>query len=232
MAFSPSARTRTAALRAVVGAAVLAAALAGCGASPSTGEPLSSPPSHDAAPTPGTVIMIIRHGEKPDSTSPGVDANGHPDSSSLTQTGWARARKLAEVFAPSTGETAPGLYRPKTIYAAGANDNGEGTRTRETVAPLAQRLGIAVDTGYGKGNENALVADATTRPGPTLICWQHGEIPALARAFGSVAPTPPARWPSNRFDVIWTFTATATGWKFNQLPESALATDQVQGIPG
>src|SRR5205823_5467594 len=159
----------------------------------------------------GTVIVIIRHGEKPDGSSAGIDASGHPDSSSLTMLGWTRARRLADVFAPAQGAPRPGVFRPKAIYAAGANDNGEGERTRETVAPLAQRLGITVNTSYGKGDEDALVAEAASRPGPTLICWQHGEIPAIIQAFNAVTPTPPTEWPDDRFDVIWTLTATATG---------------------
>ena len=59
-----------------------------------------------------------------------------------------------------------------------------------------------MNTRYGKGDEDALVAEAAAQPGPTLICWQHGEIPAIARAFSSVTPTPPTEWPDDRFDVI------------------------------
>jgi hypothetical protein len=174
--------------------------------------------------------MIIRHGEKPDGTAPGIDPSGRPDSSSLTQVGWTRARRLADLFAPVQGSTRPGVARPVAIYAAGANNSGQGARTRETVAPLAQRLGITVNTTYGKGDEAALIAEVASKPGPTLICWQHGEIPALAQAFGSVAPSSPSDWPDDRFDVIWTFTATANGWTFAQLPESVLPADSGAGI--
>ena len=148
------------------------------------------------------------------------------DDSSLTRVGWDRAHRLVDLFDPTDGPPRPGLARPTAIYAAGANDDGEGQRTRETVAPLADRLGIAVNTDFGKGDEEKLVEDVMAQPGPTLICWQHGEIPAIADAFPGVTPTPPAEWPDDRFDVVWTLTRTADGWHFAQLPELVLPDDQ------
>jgi hypothetical protein len=124
----------------------------------------------------------------------------------------------------------PGLARPVAIYAAGANENGEGQRTRETVAPLAGRLGIPVNIGFGKGDGEALVEHVMTQPGPTLISWQHSEIPDIAGAFPAVTPTPPSEWPDDRFDVIWTLTRTADGWRFAQLPELLLPQDQAEVI--
>jgi len=177
--------------------------------------------------------MIIRHGEKPDKSSPlpGVDINGNPaGTGSLTEIGWSRARRLVDVFDPQGRSPRPGLARPVSIYAAGANEGGSGERARETITPLAQRLRIAVDTSFGKGDEDALASKLTAQPGPTLICWQHGEIPAIVEAFGSVSPTPPATWPNDRFDEIWTLTATAHGWSFAQIPEMVLPGDQSQPI--
>jgi hypothetical protein len=59
-----------------------------------------------------------------------------------------------------------------------------------------------------------------------LISWQRGEIPAIAETFPSVSPTPPSERPDDRFDVVWTFTKTADGWHFAQLPELVLPQDQ------
>ena len=87
-----------------------------------------------------------------------------------------------------------------------------------------------MDTDFGKGDEQALADQITSQPGSTLICWQHGEIPAIAEAFGNVTPTPPSTWPDDRFDVIWTLTATGNGWTFAQVPELALPGDQSQPI--
>jgi len=171
------------------------------------------------------MVMVIRHGEKPDGEEPGVDAGGKADESSMTRVGWDRAHGLADLFDPTQGTPKPGLARPKTIYAAGVTDGGEGQRTRETVDPLADKLGITADTRYGKGQEEELVEHVLAQPGPTLISWQHGEIPTIAEAFPSVTPTPPSEWPDDRFDVVWTFTKTADGWHFDQVPELVLPQD-------
>jgi broad specificity phosphatase PhoE len=221
----------SAARRVLVGvvALVVSAVLAAC----ATAAP-SSTPTATAAPAPsaaagapiGTIVMVIRHGEKPDGSDPGVDADGKKDDSSLTATGWQRANALADLLDPASGQIRAGLARPAAIYAAGANDDGEGKRPRETVAPLAERLGITENNDYGKGDEEKLVDEVITQPGPTLICWQHGELPDIASAFPDVTPTPPDDWPSDRFDVIWTFTRTADGWHFAQLPELLLPNDQ------
>lgn len=229
---------RRAALRAIATGGILAAStvVVACsknGQRPRTPGPSGVSPSPRAAP--GTLVMIIRHGEKPDSSSPlqGVDINGNPaDKSSLTEVGWNRARGLVDVFDPPNGQPRPGLARPKLIYAAGVTEGGSGERARETITPLAQRLGIAVNTDFGKGDEYALAAEITSQPGPTLIAWQHTEIPAITEAFGSVTPTPPATWPADRFDVIWTLTATGDGWNFAQIPELVLPGDQPQTITG
>jgi hypothetical protein len=220
----------------VIVALVTMAGLAGCGTSttPTVGATAGgvapsarpTPPATSGSVAPSTLVMVIRHGERPDGANPGVDAQGNQDDASLTAIGWNRAHHLVDLFDPTQGPLRPGLARPKAIYAAGANNNGEGTRTRETVTPLADELGIPVNTTFGKGDEKALVAHALSQPGPTLISWQHGEIPAIAQAFPTVTPTPPAQWPDNRFDVVWTFTKTADGWHFAQLPELVLPQDQ------
>lgn len=207
---------------------LLFAVLTACGTGGPSNATSAAP---DSAPT-GTLVMLIRHGEKPDGSDPGVDAQGKKDNSSLTAVGWQRAELLADLLDPTTGQVRAGLARPTAIYAAGANDDGEGKRPRETVAPLAQKLGITVDIDYGKGDEEKLVRTVTTQPGPTLICWQHGEIPDIAAAFPDVTPAPPKDWPGSRFDVVWTFTKTADGWRFAQLPELLLPQDKDTVIDG
>jgi hypothetical protein len=91
---------------------------------------------------------------------------------------------------PGSGITRPGLARPTAVYAAGGT-GGEGQRPRQTVTPLAARFGIPVNTHYAEGDE------------ATLICWQHGELPSILTALGTVTPAPPSTWPDNRFDLVW-----------------------------
>ena len=202
-------------------ALAMSAAVGGC-----AGSPRPTPPAVPAGAAPGTLVMVIRHGEKPDGSHLGVDAQGNDDDSSLTETGWERANRLADLFDPVPGPPRPGLATPKAIYAAGANDDGEGLRPRETVMPLVARLGLTMNTDYGAGDEKKLVATVITQPGPTLISWQHGEIPDIAKAFPSGTPKPPSDWPDDRFDIVWTFTKTADGWQFAQVPELVLPGDK------
>jgi broad specificity phosphatase PhoE len=222
--------TRT---RMTIAALAVSAALAGCGSgiAPSRGVGAGAPPvATPGVVAPASLVMVIRHAEKPDGETDGVDARGREDDSSLTPTGWDRAHRLVDLFDPAQGSPRPGLGRPATIYAADANDEGRGQRTRETVAPLADRLRIATDTTFGKGDEEDLVEHVITRPGPALISWQHSGIPSIADAFPSVTPAPPSEWPDDRFDVVWTFTKTADGWQFAQLPELVLPGDRPDPI--
>jgi broad specificity phosphatase PhoE len=198
----------------------------GTGAAPATAAPGLAP----AEVAPQDVVMLIRHAEKPDGALPGVDADGNEDDSSLTEVGWQRANKLVDLFDPAQGVPRAGLARPAAIYAAGVTDDGEGQRTRETVAPLADRLGIPVDTEYGRGQEKKLVDRVVDGQGPVLISWQHSGITEIADAFPSVKPKPPSEWPDDRFDVIWTFTRTDDGWRFAQVPEDLLPGDSTEPI--
>jgi hypothetical protein len=180
---------------------------------------------------PGSVIMVIRHGEKPPKkTNGGIDLSGKPDDHSLTGEGWTRAVYLVDLFAPLSGGSPARLPEPRTIYAAGNTDAGTGERTRQTVGPLAAELGLPVITKYGKGTERELIGEAMGQPGPVLICWQHGEIPAIASALGNVSPAPPKTWADDRFDVVWTFTSTGNGWKFREVPEMLLPGDKSRGV--
>ena len=115
-------------------------------------------------------------------------------------------------------------------HGASGGIAGERLRTRQTVTPLAARLGIPVNTQFSKGDETALASEVTRRTEPTLICWQHGELPAIATALDNVTPTPPAVWPDDRYDLVWTLTPAAGGWSFHQIPELLLPGDSNQSI--
>jgi broad specificity phosphatase PhoE len=175
--------------------------------------------------------MIIRHGEKPPASGApqGIDAQGNPEPHSLTPRGWTRARALVSLFAPTAGPPRAGLARPAAIYAAGGTTT-DGLRTRETVSPLAARLGLPVNTQFTQGDETSLAQEVARRTEPTLICWQHGELPTIPTSLAAVTPTPPTSWPGRRFDLIWTLTPAAGGWSFHQIPEQLLDGDSNQSI--
>lgn len=229
-----SSLTRRATLRAIATGSVLVTStvvLSACGAGRDTFVGGSAPATPTPrTPAPGTLVMIIRHGEKPDDSHKGIGPDGKKDKASLTEQGYARAARLADLFGPTQGPLRPGLRRPTQLYAADATTEGEGKRTRETITPLATRLGLPVNTSFGKGQEDALVASVLSQPGPTLICWQHGEIPAIAAAFGRAVPAPPGHWPGHRFDMVWTLTSSPAGWSFAQVPELIMPGDKADPI--
>lgn len=228
MAVERSPLSRRTLLRAATQGAALVAFPALLGFAPA---PVPLSPTVPVTAPRGKIIMIIRHGEKPSKAAVpvGIDLSGQPDTHSLTEQGWIRAANLPRLFVPEQGRAA--LPRPSMIYASGTGDGGtEGNRPRQTVRPLAMALRVPVDTSFSRGDESRLVAHAAAQQGPTLICWQHGEIPAMAAAFGRAAPVPPRDWPDSRYDVVWKFTSTGTGWRFEQMPERLLPGDSATGI--
>jgi hypothetical protein len=136
---------------------------------------------------------------------------------------------LVGLFAPQNGEPKPGLRRPNAIYASGHAHDGSH-RPVQTVTPLAERLGQDVHRGCGLGDEEALAAKLVAPAAVALVAWHHEAIPKLVHAVGDVGPAVPSDWPDDRFDVVWTLTPDASGWRFAQVPQLLLAGDQPDPI--
>lgn len=164
----------------------------------------------EAGATPAQVL-IIRHAEKEQS---GKD---------LSARGYSRASKLVDLFLNDSRLIENG--RPVAIYAG----IGGSRRTVETVQPLADALGIAIDEDFGKQDIQAMVDEVLSAPaysGKTvLVCWEHGEIPDIAAAFG--ATDAPSTWADSVFDRIWRLDFTPSGQvaSFANLPERLLPGD-------
>jgi hypothetical protein len=178
-------------------------------------------------PVAAQAIMLIRHAEKPLPSGPasGISPSGRPDKRSLTVDGWLRAGALVELFAPRRGRPPAGLWRPDAVYAAAAR-NGRSRRSIETVEPLARQLGVAVRDRYAPGEEAELAADLVERPGITLVSWHHKSLSRIVESLGVVTPAPPARWPRDRYDLVWVFVREGDGWRFTQVPQLLLPGDQ------
>lgn len=179
-------------------------------------------------------IMLIRHGEKPESRGPlGVRARGAADERSLTTMGWARAGALARFFDPLDQRFQhPALARPGAIVAARHDPKGREPSRRcvQTVRPLARLAAIKIDERFAKDEESAMMQDLLKRSGVVLLCWAHEDIPKVLRELPGAPPTPSA-WPDDRFDVVWVFDRMEEGgWRFTQVAQMLLAGDRPEPI--
>ncbi len=156
-------------------------------------------------------IMLIRHAEKPNSDSAaGVREDGSSDGRALTVRGWQRTGALVAFFAEPTRR---GIAVPAMIFAAAMSRNpgpsdeeGKSLRARETVAPLGQKLGVALNATVAVGNESALITQLRASTGVVLVSWVHKHIPIIA---GGFIENPPA-W-GDRYDAVWVLDRQADG---------------------
>ncbi|KAJ5585142.1 uncharacterized protein N7459_004942 [Penicillium hispanicum] len=132
-------------------------------------------------------VYLIRHGEKPT----------NPDNHDLTLDGARRAQCLRHVFGANSA------YHIGHIMAPTVKWNGEHRRAFKTVRPVAQDLGLAIDTHCSRKDAEC-VADAVRAydgPGNILIAWRHKNMDRIQEVLGSEDPL---EYPEDRFDLIWT----------------------------
>jgi broad specificity phosphatase PhoE len=177
-------------------------------------------------------IMIIRHGEKPNGDA-GVTTAGKHDSEALTVRGWQRAGALVGLFAPAGERFAnPRIAKPRCIFACGVTHESKSLRPQQTVVPLADKLGLAIDTSFSKGDESELARAAIAVGGVVLISWDHKHIPAIAAALLGDAGSYPRNWPDDRYDLVWVFDRPALSaiCCLVQVPQLLLAGDSTEPI--
>ena len=184
---------------------------------------MSRPPG-----APPRKLVVIRHGEKPPKPGPppaGVREDGSEHDQSLIVRGWQRAGALALYFATPWD---PAIERPTRLYSPPRQGKaGDHGRPHQTLTPLAEKLGHAIDDGFGLDEERELVADALGRDGVVLISWEHKRIPHIANAILGNETTAPQSWPDDRFDVAWVFDLQpGGGYAFSQRPQLLLGGDR------
>lgn len=178
-------------------------------------------------------IMFIRHAEKPAANEGiGIEADGNADTESLALRGWQRAGALARFFNP-IDEAHAARLKPATVYAPGNGPASRSKRAMQTVAPLVALLRATSDVNYVtthlKDDGPALMNDVLAQSGVVLIAWEHKVLPSLIGLVHG-APTVPATWPEDRFDMVWILDRTTHGWAFSQLPQLLLAGDTADPI--
>ncbi len=136
------------------------------------------------------VVLIIRHAEDADSGH-GISSNGR-----------GRAEAYKNYFLNFTVDSK--RLEPNVVLAA--KDSKKSHRPRLTVEPFAKAANLKVNTQFGNNQSNELVAKLRANdPGKVvLICWRHGNIPALLRAFGASPKRflPNGKWPGSIYNWI------------------------------
>jgi hypothetical protein len=141
-------------------------------------------------------IILIRHADEPDD----------PNNPHLSPAGVKRAEQLVSFVTTDSAMTRFGV--PVAVFATRTTKHGNGQRTQETVTPLARTLRLAVQTPFQAKDFAALAKRILLDPGyagkTVLICWNHEEIPQLARALG-IKPEPP-KWKAKVYDLVYVIT--------------------------
>lgn len=142
------------------------------------------------SPLANAVVLVIRHAEKP--------ASG----AELAPAGQQRAAAYVGYLEHYRIDGKP--FKVSHIFATA--DTKKSHRERLTVAPYAQALGMAIDQRFKNADVEALAQDLNSNDygKDILICWHHGEIPALLKALGADAKTlvPEKKWPDDVFDRV------------------------------
>ncbi len=150
----------------------------------------TAPGEQPCAALENTTILIIRHAEKP------------PSGPELTPAGQARARAYVAYFAGLKIEGQPVTL--DHIFCTA--DTAGSHRPRSTVEPLSAALHLPLDNRFKTKDPGALTGELRSRSHgkAILICWHHGEIPALLAGLGAnpAALLPGGEWPPAEFGWV------------------------------
>jgi hypothetical protein len=138
-----------------------------------------------------SVIVVIRHAEKPDVGD------------ALSSAGDARANAYVDYFKHFTVNS--NVIHFDYLFAA--KDSHESKRPKLTIKPLSKALGLAINTDF-KDDEYAKLADELHSGRYSnkniLVCWHHGKIPKLLAALGAdpLHLLPNGKWPEDVFGWV------------------------------
>ena len=137
-----------------------------------------------------TVVLIIRHAEKPESGQ------------ALSPAGEARARSYVAYFKNFAVDGK--AMRPDYLFAAANSKSSH--RPRLTIEPLGKALALKIDDRFSDSQSDALARELKTKPHGrcVLVSYRHGEIPNLLRALGADPSTllPKSKWPDAVFGWV------------------------------
>ena len=135
-------------------------------------------------------VLIIRHAEDAGS--------GH----GLSPRGQERAEAYKNYFQNFTVDSK--RRKPDAVLVAA--DSKQSHRPRLTVEPFAKAAKLPIDSRFGNKQPTDLADElrANHQAKVLLICWHHGQIPALLRALGAAPERllPNGKWPKAVYDWV------------------------------
>ena len=141
----------------------------------------------NTSPLKNATVLIIRHAEKP-------ETGKH-----LAPAGVRRAQASPGFFK----SFAIGAHPVKVDHLFATQESKNSDRPRETILPLSDALHLKIHLNFALTERQQLVDKVRrTYSGETvLICWHHGAIPDLLKAFGAnpAALLPGGKWPDDVF---------------------------------
>jgi hypothetical protein len=160
-------------------------------------------PAETSSALKNTVILVIRHAEKP--------ASGD----TLSAAGEAHAQAYVNYFKHFSIDGQP--HQPDRLFAA--KDSSASDRSCLTLDATAKALGLAIDSHFNDNQFLELAQQLKSSPHGTniLICWHHGNIPQLLNALGADPGKllPKAKWPDAVFGWLIQLRYDETGQLFD-----------------
>jgi hypothetical protein len=137
-----------------------------------------------------STVLIIRHAENP--------ASGH----GLSPRGQQRAKAYKDYFLNFSVDS----KRLETQVILVADDSKHSHRPRLTVEPFAKAANLPIDSRFSNNQPTDLATElrANDQGKVILVCWHHGQIPALLHALGAAPETllPDGKWPRDVYDWV------------------------------
>lgn len=156
-----------------------------------------------------TLIMFVRHGEKPSEHGAphGINHHGEQDAHSLSVRGWMRAGALGALLAHAPLASHAKIATPERILATKPSPEAKSHRELDTASPIGRRIDVSVESNFAHEDEAELCSSILGDQRPTLVVWHHGNLAELVRRFPIAnSHEVPAEWPKDRFDLIWVLT--------------------------
>ncbi len=134
-------------------------------------------------------IIIIRHGEKQEQNE------------NLNCMGFNRSLKLINVLHQKIGV-------PNTIYVPAIGNGNKTLHSRmfQTITPFAVKYDVSINSSFEGADFSSIAKELKHKKGTVLLVWNHGKIPALAKALGIKHKK--LTWSDTDFDSMWVITGS------------------------